>query len=284
MGLRTKLAGAFVMVLTAAVLAASVVDLSWTLAKMANEVIESGNVVAAEVFEQVRSAVSHNAQDPVAALRDDPELRTFIQSVRAFATGIVFIGIDRPDGQRILDERTGGLAPAGAEPVDLLRHAAAVALPFHLLRALWSEHNYVLLRPVVVNNSPFALIRVGISTGLIAGEVHHLFWALIGINMVIVMFAAGVGAAIGDFLSRSVLAIAGGVEKLASGREEVNLPVSSHDELGKLADKFNRLSRQVLNERSRWENERGGLFKALRSMTDAILLIDADTTVLFANT
>jgi signal transduction histidine kinase len=283
MGLRTKLAGAFVILLTTAVLAASLVDLGWALAQVANEVIDSGNVVAAEVFEQVRSALARNPADPTASLRQNPELLTFIQSVRAFGTAIVFIGIDRPDGQSIIGAKEGGPAPANAQPIEALRHAASLALPLPLLGPLWSEHNYVVARPVVLNNAPFAVIRVGISTGLIADEVHSLVWKILVINILIILFAVVSGAAVGDFLSRSVRAIAGGVEKLATGGEEVNLPVSRRDDLGNLAELFNRLSRQVLNERNRWENERGGLFKALRSMTDAMLLIDADTTVLFAN-
>ncbi len=284
MGLRTKLAGAFVVLLTAAVLAASLVDLNWTLAKMANGVIDSGNVVAAEVFEQVRSVLARTPGDPIVGLRNDPGLLAFIQSVRAFATGIVFIGIDGTDGRNIIGEQVGGVAPTDAPLVDVLRRATKLPLPFRLLRALWREHNYVLQRPVLINNRPVAMIRVGVSTALIADEVHQLVWAILGVSIVIILIAAGTGAAIGDFLSRSVVAITSGVEQLASGREDVNLTVSGRDELGNLADKFNRLSRQVLSERSRWENERGGLFKALRSMTDAIVLIDADTTILFANT
>jgi signal transduction histidine kinase len=283
MGLRSKLASAFVLLLTMAVLAASLVDLSWTLAKMANEVIDSGNVVAAELFEQVRNTLTHNAAGSIDAVRGDPGLLTFIQSVQAFAPAVVFIGLERPGGQSIIGQDNGELAPSGVQPIEVLRHDAEAALPLRLLAAMWREHNYVVARPVVVNTQPFAVIRVVISTGLIAGEVHYLVWKILCISIGIILMAAAAGFAIGDLLSRSVLAIAGGVEKLAAGREEVNLPVSSRDELGNLADMFNRLSRQVLSERNRWENERGGLFKALRSMTDAILLIDADTTVLFAN-
>lgn len=283
MGLRTKLAAAFVVVLTAAVLAASLVDLKWTLAKMAIEVIDSGNVVAAEVFEQARSALARTPGDPSTALRNDPGLLAFIQSVRAFGTGIVFIGIDGIDGSNIIGEQVGGPAPSDTPPVDALRRATKQPLPFQLLRALWREHNYVLRWPILINHRPFAMIQVGVSTALIADEVHQLVWAMLGVSVVIILFAAGTGAAIGDLLSRSVVAIASGVEQLAAGREEVSLSISGNDELGDLAYKFNRLSRQVLNERSRWDNERGGLFKALRSMNDAILLIDADTTILFAN-
>ncbi|SRR5579875_717615 len=282
MGLRTKLAGAFVLLLTTAVLTASVVDLSWTLAKMANEVIDSANAVAAELFEQVRNALTHNSADSIDALRDDPGLLTFIQSVRAFGPGVVFISIERPGGESVMGRPAGGMASFRAQPIDALSRAAERTLPLRLLGAMWREHSYVAARPVMVNNQPFAVIRVGVSTGLIADEVHFLVWKIFGISIAIILVAAGAGAAIGDFLSRSVRAIAGGVEQLAAG-EEVTVTISSRDELGNLADLFNRLSRQVLSERNRWENERGGLFKALRSMTDAILLVDADSTVLFAN-
>jgi signal transduction histidine kinase len=284
MGLRIKLAGAFVILLTVAVLAASVVDLGWTLSRIANEVIDSGNVVAAEVFEQVRTALVRTPRDPVTSLRGDPGLRSFIESVGAFATGIVFIGIEGVNGRSIIGQPQAGALPIDAPSIEVLRSATQMPLPFRLLQALWHEHNYVLQRPVLINKHPFATIRVGISTALIVDEVHHLVWAMFGVNVVIIVIAASAGGAIGDLLSRSLLAITSGVEKLTAGREEVNLAVSGHDELGTLAEKFNRLSRQVLSERNRWENERGGLFKALRSMTDAIILIDADATILFSNT
>jgi signal transduction histidine kinase len=284
MGLRVKLATAFVVLLTVAVLAASLVDLRWTLSKMANEVIDSGNVVAEEVFEQARTVLARAPADPVAALRADAGLRSFIESVQAFATGIVFIGIDSANGGSIVGEQQSGAIPAGAPPVGELRAAAQLSLPFQLLRALWHEHNYVVQRPILIDNRPFAVIRVGLSTALIADEAHQLVWAMFGVSMLIIVIATGAGAAIGDLLSRSVVAITSGVEQLTLGREEVNLAVGGRDELGTLAQKFNRLSHQVLDERNRWENERGGLFTALRSMTDAIILIDADDTILFANT
>ncbi len=283
MSLRIKLAGAFVVLLTAAVLGASLIDLSWNLARIADEIIDSGNVVTAEIFEQVRTALSGAPKDPITALRTDSRLHSFIQSVSAFGTGIVFIGIDGANGEGIIKEHQGAPVPADVPSIDVLRGAAQLPLPFQLMRDLWREHNYVVQRPVLINNRPFAVIRVGVSTALLAEEVHRLVWAMFSVAIVIVVIAASAGGALGDLLSRSVLAITTGVDQLAAGREEVKLAVSGHDELSTLAIKFNRLSRQVLSERNRWENERGGLFKALRSITDAIILIDADATILFAN-
>ncbi len=283
MGLRLKLGAAFAVLLIGAVLAVSIVDISWTLAKMTDEVIDSGNVVAAEVFEQVRAVLAHTSSDPINGLRADPSLAACIQSVRAFATGIVFIGIAGSHGENIVSERPGSAAPTEAPSIDVLRAAEQFPLPFELVRALWRGHDYVLQRQVLLNQHPFAVIRVGVSTALITDEVHRLVWMMVGVGIAAILIAGSAGAAIGSLLSRSVVAISSGVEQLARGGEEVELRVGRRDELGSLAAKFNRLSRQVLGERNRWENERGGMFKALRTMTDGIFLMDADGTVLFAN-
>ncbi len=279
MTFRAKFAGAFVVVLAAAILAASVVDISWALDEIADEVIDSGNAVASETFEQVRTVLAHTHEDPTAALRTDPNLMAGIESVQAFAKGIVFIDIEAAKGEAILGEQS---AAAAFLSIDTLRGATQSHLPFQLLHALWHEHNYVVVRPVLINNQPFAVIRVGVSTALINDEVHQLIWATLGAGLLIVLFAAGAGSAIGGLLSRSVVAAASG-EPVPRGADGANLTVGRGDELGNLTEKFNRLSRQVLSERKRWESEQGGLFKALRTMTDAIILVDADGSILFAN-
>src|SRR5260370_35905945 len=124
MGLRTKLAGAFVVLLMGAVLAAGFVDISWTLAKMADEVVDSGNVVAAEGFEQVRTVLAHTHGNPVYGLRTDPNLTACIQSVRAFATGIVFIDITGANAEPIAGERQRTSVFSTAPSID-----ARVATP-----------------------------------------------------------------------------------------------------------------------------------------------------------
>lgn len=282
MGLRAKLAGAFVVVLAGAILAASFVNISWALDEMADEVIDSGNVVASETFEQVRTVLAHTRDDPANALRTNPNLLASIESVQAFAKGIVFIDIDGVKGDAIIDERpTDGAASAPS--IDALRETTHSHLPFPLLHALWHEHNYVLARPILINNQPFAVIRVGVSTALIADEVHQLVWATLVVGLGIILIAAAAGTAIGGLLSRSVAAITSEVEQLGGDGDEMKMSVGRRDELGNLAEKFNRLSRHVLSERKRWENEQGGPFKALRTMTDAIILLDADGAILFAN-
>ncbi len=202
MGLRVKLGGAFAVLLIGAVLAASIVDISWTLAEMTDEVIDSGNVVAAEVFEQVRAVLAHTSDDPINGLRTDPSLTALIQSARAFATGIVFIGIAGSNGENIVSERPGSTDSTEAPSIDVLRAAEQLPLPFELVRALWRGHDYVLQRQVLLYKRPFAVIRVGVSTALIADEVHKLVWVMLGVGIATIIIAGSAGAAIGGLLSQ----------------------------------------------------------------------------------
>ena len=73
------------------------------------------------------------------------------------------------------------------------------------------------------------------------------------------------------------------MEQLALGRAEVSLSIGARDELGHLAEKFNHLSQRIRYDRKQWENERGQLFNIFRSITDAVVLLDASGMVLFAN-
>ena len=282
MGLRAKLAGTLVIVLAVAILAASFVDISWALEELADEVIDSGNAVASETFEQVRTVLTLANDNPADALRTNPNLLASIQAVQAFAKGIVFIDVDTATGQPLIDERPGDGA-AALPSIDALRDATRAHLPFQLLHALWHEHDYVVERPILVNNQPFAVIRVGVSTGLIADEVHKLVWATLALGLVIILVAAAAGTTVGGLLSRSVPAMTIEANSPNPSADEAELRPGGSDELGNLAEKFNRLSRHVLSERKRWENEGGGVFKALRTMTDAIILVDADGAILFAN-
>ena len=149
------------------------------------------------------------------------------------------------------------------------------------MRALWSDHIYELSRSIDVNSQPFGFIKVGVSTGLIASQVHGVVETVAIITLVAVITTALVALALTNLILRPVLAVTSSMEQLAAGNAEVKLSVAGSDEFSNLADKFNVLSRRIRAERHRWESERGGMFDALRSIRDAVMLIDGDGTLLF---
>ncbi len=289
MGLRAKLPTTFLALLAAAIIAISGIYLNKMLGLMAHGLISSADRCGKEVFEQVRVALGNAAPgtEPVAALRADKGLEAEIRSSLAFSEYVVYLRIVSIDGRNLLapdsDSGSDGKPDRMVLPMADLEQLADSPWPLALARALWSDHIYELSRSIDVNAQPFGFIKVGVSTGLIANQVHELVEKVALITLVAVALTMGLALMASNLILRPVLAVTTSMEQLAAGNAEVNLNVGGRDEFSNLADKFNVLSRRIRAERHRWESERGGIFDALRSIRDAVLLIDGDGALLFAN-
>lgn len=288
MGLRAKLPITFLALLTAAIMAVSALYLNRLLRLMAHGVVASADRCGKEVFEQVRLALANPGDAPPAeALRDDDALEAAIRSAVAFSEYVIYLRVVAVDGRDLVGSDTGLSSQAGAArdvlPIADLERLASSSWPLRLLPALWSDHIYESTRPIDINGNPFGSIRVGISTGLIASQVRQTTETVGLIALAAIALTTAAALILSNWILRPVAAVTSSLEKLAAGNTEVNVEVGGSDELSNLADKFNVLSRRIRAERNRWETERGGIFDALRSIQDLVLLVDSDSTLLFAN-
>ncbi len=288
MGLRAKLPITFLALLTAAIMAVSALYLNRLLRLMAHGVVASADRCGKEVFEQVRLALANPGDAPPAeALRDDDALEAAIRSAVAFSEYVIYLRVVAVDGRDLVGSYTGLSSQAGAArdvlPIADLERLASSSWPLRLLPALWSDHIYESTRPIDINGNPFGSIRVGISTGLIASQVRQTTETVGLIALAAIALTTAAALILSNWILRPVAAVTSSLEKLAAGNTEVNVEVGGSDELSNLADKFNVLSRRIRAERNRWETERGGIFDALRSIQDLVLLVDSDSTLLFAN-
>lgn len=289
MGLRAKLPTTFLALITAAIVAVSALYLDRMLRLMAHGLVTSADRCGKEVFEQVRVALSNaGTAEPAVVLRDDKALKAAIASSLAFSEYVVYLRVVSIDGRDLAGPDGEAGPPSGADrmirPISNLEDLTNSNYPLGLLRALWTDHIYESSRSIEVNAKPFGFIKVGVSTGLIASRVHQTTETVALITLVAVILTTAAGLLLSNLILRPVLAVTTSMEQLAAGNAEVNLDVGGSDEFSNLADKFNVLSRRIRAERSRWETERGGIFDALRSIQDLVMLIDSDGALLFANT
>ena len=288
MGLRAKLPTTFLALLTIAIVAVSAIYLDRMLRLMAHGLVASADHCSKDVFEQVRLAFGKtDTADPVVALRDDEALKTVISSCLAFGEYVVYLRVVSIDGRDLVSSDTSsGSSPKGDRmvlPISDLEQLVSSDWPFGLLHALWSDHIYESSRPIDLNSKPFGLIKVGVSTGLIASQVHQTAITVGLITLAAVLLTTITALTLSNLILRPVLAVTTSIEQLAAGNTEVKVNVAGSDEFSTLADKFNVLSRRIRSERNRWENERGGIFNALRTIQDLVMLIDSDGCLLFAN-
>lgn len=281
MGLRGKIAAIFVPLLVAAVLAVSATEINHAMRVMVDDLGDSGTVLINETFEQIRSALSNGRGDPVAMLRSDRALAAFLASSNAFGKGVVYVLVETLDGAPI-----AGTPPADAvdaRPFAQLSEAASRWSPLARIRPLWGEHVYEISAPVEIDHKPFALIKVGLSTALIASEVHRAVASVLIIAAVVIVMSLLGALLSGALLLAPVAAITAGFEQLAAGADTGSLKIRGRDELSALAAKFNELSRRVSLDRSQWEDERGRFMSIFRSIEDAVLLLDSEGRVRFSN-
>lgn len=283
MGLRTKIAAIFVPLLVLAVLAVSASELNDATRVMVDSLGDSGNMLVNQTFEQIRTALEHAQGDPTASLRQDRSLTAFLASSPAFGKGVVYARVVTLNGDLVAGPGGGAINAPSPHPFAELQKAAAQWSPLARIRPFWGDRVYEISSPVEINRQPFALIKVGLSTALIAAEVHRAV-----ANVLFIAAAAIVMSLLGALLSGALLlapvaAITAGVERLAAGRDTGSLFIPGRDELSALASKFNELSQRVRSDRVQWEDERGRFINIFRSIDDAVLLLGADGIVRFSN-
>lgn len=285
MGLRAKIAAALLAWSLLIIAAVSILQINHTIVLMADGLANSGELIINEIFEQVRATLAGSRGDVVVTLQRSPALRTLIESSGAFAQGVVYVRLETIGGVPILSEPPQNLSadlPAAA-PFSALLKLASSWLGLARIYFAWGGGTYEMTRVLEIDGQPFVVIRVGLSTALTVAEVHNSVAHIALIGAAVSGFALLGAIILGSLLLRPVAAIAVEVEELAAGRETKALKVAGRDELSSLADKFNALSERISTDRSQWEHERSQLFDAFRSITDAVILLDARGAILFAN-
>ncbi len=291
MSFRAKLTASLVVLLALAIAAVSILEIDRTLQVEAGELVTSGELLADQLFEQMRVSLIKRApsSEPKSVLQQDPCLATLLQSSLAFGKGVVYAAIETPDGKPIVsaghNPRLDSVAPL---PVERLASQAESWKPLALIASLWQDRIYELVRTVQMNGAPFARINVTLSTGLITERIHRTAEVIAGIGLSILVIGSLAILPLTSLLLRPLAVITSGVEQLAAGHsaegdEETRASVAGGDELSTLAERFNRLVQKVRSERINWEAERGQFFNVFRSITDAVLLLDAQGSLLFAN-
>jgi signal transduction histidine kinase len=284
MGLRVKFAAVFLVLLAVPILIVSAVETNRTVTVMVNDLADSGNLLINQTFEQIRAVLSQAKGDPAAAIAASGPLRALLLASSAFGKGVVYARVESPDGKVIVASDAGdGPGTTVPLPFEKLQDQTQAWWPPDRIRSLWGEHTYELGRSIDLNHKPFAMIRVGLSTALITAQVRRSIESIATITAAAIVLAVAGAALFGSILLRPLEEIAAGVERMTAGSDEVRLEVGGHDELGGLAEKFNQLSQRIRANRNEWENERGQFFNIFRSITDAVVLLDASGVVLFAN-
>jgi signal transduction histidine kinase len=281
MGLRFKLASGFLIPLAITTLAIGLLQTAYTAQSTVDHLVSLGNLVVHQTFEEMRASRVATLQE----LHDREAFRNFLDSVLAFGEGVVSVRIEAPDGIAVIAEpRTMEGHRIGKAPsIKQLQASGSWLDTLRLLVNLRRSNLYEAGSFIEMNGRFAGSIEIELSTALLSDSVRRsltITFYLIGLALIL---GSTVGMLMVGSILRSIRALTVGMEQLAVAQTSADVKVGSRDELGKLADRLNQLSRRIMADRRQWEHERGQLLSAVSSINDAVLLLDSTGRILFAN-
>ena len=285
MRLRARLALIALVLMLVPTITLSIISIDSQIADMVDDISLSSDFMIAQIFEEVRLALSQGDVDVATALRNSQPVRKLLDSTVAFGPAVVAASIVGNDGIVIVAANGDGEGkPALNLPsVKELNEQASRWLLFTSLPSLLTARVYETRRRVDINGHPAAAISIGVTTALIAGEARHLLVVMVATTGLVIAAAMLVVLLLANRLLEQLANLTSGFEQLVAGKSPSEVKLSGAGELSTLAEKFNELSRQVRADRSRLDSDQSHLFDVVRSIQDAVVLLDANGVVLFAN-
>ena len=224
------------------------------LARLASVGLEESRaraeLLANAIYQRARAVVSAGG-DPYAALGRDPGLRSILES-SAYSKNVTFAAIVDVRGIAVAHAdpaREGGALPSvpDGDAIAALLGRSAVAQ----LGAIYGGPGRTLewRQPLLLGDTEFGSIRVGISTLLIRDDLNTSLrpslWTALGALAVAVIGAM----LLAQILLRPIHVITSGLTRLGRGEFGVRLDLDPHDEFGEIGTHFNAVSDQLAADR-----------------------------------
>ncbi|MGO9604578.1 MAG: sensor histidine kinase [Candidatus Binataceae bacterium] len=281
---RTRFTIAFLLLQILPILAIGMVTLAYTFKVVVDGVVESSNLMTSQVYEQVRMTLGRAQGDPATTLQNDDALRELLGSMQAFGAAVVIARITDSSGKILVAANDGseGQMQPDLPSLTELEKKTSRWWPFAVLSAFSGTDLYAATRPFDVNGKPFGTIYIAVTTALLADRIKQLAAAFGMIVVVDVILSLLATASLRRLLFQQLWPIPELLQP-AHAVDESQEPQSAPDELSGLAERFNRLSREVHSEHNRWDTSRDGVFDIVRSIHDGVVLLDSAGSLLFAN-
>jgi signal transduction histidine kinase len=255
------------------------------LARLARVSLEESQAradfIARAIYQRAREVIREGA-DPYKALRGDPGLRSILTS-SLYSKNVTFAAIvDVYDlvvahADPALD---GQPLPPGGDLSKLLTRPALSQLV-----AIYSGQgqNLELQQPLLLGNTQFASLRIGVSTLLIRQDLDASLRPAVAAAFAALAISVLVASLLAQLLLRPIHVIRSGLTRLGKGEFGVRLDLKQHDEFGDLGDFFNTVSAQLSADRSQMAGQVAHLESAVEHLEDAVAIVSPSGEVLFAN-
>jgi signal transduction histidine kinase len=247
-----------------------------------NESYSRGQFLAKQIFHRAGSVVTGSG-DPYVALRDDPGLRSILES-SLYGEDVVTAAIVDVNGI-IVAHNIRTLVGTTIKPRGDLG-ALYRDTPINKLRFLYLADELTIVEvqeQLKRGDEDFGSIRIGVSTTLMREQLDDLLWQALRFGAIALAIAVFVAGILAQLLLRPIHVLRSGLTRLGKGEFGVTLDLPPGDEFGELGDFFNTVSQQLSADRSLLAGQKANLQTAVEHLEDAVALFNPSGELLFAN-
>jgi len=238
-------------------------------------------LLASAIFHRAREVVGEGA-DPYRALRGDAGLRSILES-SLYSKNVTFAAIVDVRGMAVAHADPpleGQPLPAGGDLNSLLSRSALSQLV-----AIYAGQgrNLELRQPLLVGDTEFGSIRIGVSTLLIRRDLDASLRPAFATALIALTVAVLGAMLLAQLLLRPIHMIRSGLTRLGRSEFGVRLDLNQDDEFGELGTFFNAVSAQLSADRSQMAGHVANLESAVGHLEDAVAIVSPKGELLFAN-
>lgn len=239
---------------------------------------DRGELLARTLFHRARLVVP-SAPDPDVALRDDPGVRTILESSIAYTDSVTYATIVNPDGIAIAHS---------SPPLEGQPHRVGVSLRTLLdqgalgqLAGVYRDTTLEIDEPMLLGDTPFGSIRVGLSTVLIRRELQQALRPAVTALVVTLTLGLIVALVLARWALKPIHVIRAGLSQLERGEPDIQLELPSGRDFTDLGESFDAISARL----SQRETPTAGapLESVIERLEEAVAILDQKGAILFAN-
>jgi signal transduction histidine kinase len=270
---------------TAIVTLAVAVVSSWYVASLARVRLEEtrarAELVANAVYQRAYHVVAAGG-DPYKALQTDDGLQSILQA-GLYSNNVTYAAIVDTSGHVIAHSditAIGTLLPDVPELGALLERG-----PVEQLQAIYegAGRNLEFRKPLLLGETEFGSIRVGISTLLIRAEFLDELQTPLLTLAIAIAGAIVVSMLLARLVVRPIHVIRSGLARLGRGELDVSVDLPKDAELADLGESFRAISARLAADRTELAGQRATLGSVVDRLEDAVALFGPDGSLLFAN-
>ena len=263
---------------------ATAIHLSQLSRVVVQEAVNQAELIAKQIYAQTGRALQRApGADPLAALRDDPELRSFLDASVGYSPHLVYALVADHTGVVLMHtERQKEGTPEPERPnLDGLLNVDTLSR----FSALYTTgRTYETVLPLTLNDRLFGSIRLGVSTTLLRREVTGSLQQSLAVGAVALPLAWLAAMVLAQLTVRPIRAIVGQVDRIRRGEPLEAAPLTlGGDEFQELSAQLTRLGRELQADRLSTLSEKTHLQGVVDQLEDGVIFLNPERHVLFFN-